>query len=290
MTPRESLDVDTASPPFDGLSSIQRLTSARSGHHSEHVRHHLYVGRDKRTRANLLIKLASKPGLIYQQNLANEIATLTTVNRELPESRYFPVVVDQGKLRDGRIYMVSYLFDEFPLATSIAAEPTPARTVANLRAAIEVADALTELHRLEIVHVDLNPMNILYRVQKGRPVIRIVDFESSYERARHGAGEFYNPSTTPQFSAPEIPESTPDGRSDLFSLGAVLYTMFAGYEWTWSNEASAAVQADRDLDPDLKAILLRAVDRDRDKRFGSVQEFRDPLAGYLEQIWPGRAW
>jgi len=55
--------------------------------------------------------------------------------------------------------------------------------VAHLRAAIEVARALTDLHRLPIFHVDLNPMNILYRVDKGRPVIRIVDFESSYEQA-----------------------------------------------------------------------------------------------------------
>jgi len=40
-------------------------------------------------------------------------------------------------------------------------------------------------------------MNILYRAEKGQPVIRIVDFESSYEAARHSGGPFYNPPTTP---------------------------------------------------------------------------------------------
>ncbi|MPZ16130.1 MAG: protein kinase [Chloroflexi bacterium] len=291
MPHSEPLDIDDASPPFDQLTSIQRLTTARSGHRSvEHVRHHLYVGRDKRTHANLLIKLASKPGLVYQQNLTNEIASLATINRELPTSGYFPVVVDHGRLRDGRVYMTSYLFDEFPLATSIAAERIPARTVAHLRTTIKVAAALAELHRLMIFHVDLNPMNILYRMQKGRPVIRIVDFESSYERARHSTGVFYNPSTTPQFSAPEVAHQAPDARSDLFSLGAVLYTMLAGYQWTWNAEAGASIQADREIDTELKEILLPAVDPNPDRRYQSVQEFQDLVADYLERIWPGRSW
>lgn len=283
--------IDNASPPFDRLTTIHRLATTRSGHRSvEHVRHHLYVGRDKRTQANLLIKLSSKPGLVYQQNLTNEIATLSTVNRELHASRYFPVVVDHGRLRDGRVYMVSYLFDEFPLATSITTERMPSRMVAYLRTTIEVALALLELHRLMIFHVDLNPMNILHRTHKGRPVIRIVDFESSYERARHSTGVFYNPSTTPRFSAPEVSHQAPDARSDLFSLGAVLYTMLAGYQWTWDAEADAAIQADRELDPELREILLPAVDPNPDRRFPSVQEFHDVLAGYLERIWPGRSW
>src|SRR5687768_8902981 len=132
--------IDAASPPFDQLTGIQRLATARSGHRSiEHGRHHLFVGRDKRTRATVLLKLASKPGRVYQQNLTNEIASLSTINRELPDSRYFPVVVDHGRLRDGRVYMISYLFDEFPLAASIPDEPMPARMVAHLRTTIEVA-------------------------------------------------------------------------------------------------------------------------------------------------------
>lgn len=291
MPRNESIDIDDGSPPFNQLASVQRLATARSGHRSvEHARHHLYVGRDKRSHANLLIKLASKPGLVYQQNLINEIASLSTVNRELPDSRYFPIVVGHGRLPDGRVYMTSYLFDEFPLATSIAAERMPARVVADLRTTIEVAAALAELHRLMIFHVDLNPMNILHRTEKGRPVIRIVDFESSYERARHSTGVFYNPSTTPRFSAPEVSHQPPDARSDLFSLGAVLYTMLAGYQWTWNAEARASIEADRDIDPELKEILLPAVHPNPDSRYQSLQDFRDHLAGYLERIWPGRSW
>ena len=56
------------------------------------ARHQLYVARDKRSRANVLIKVTSKPGLVYEQDLTNEIASLSTINRELPDSRYFPVL------------------------------------------------------------------------------------------------------------------------------------------------------------------------------------------------------
>ena len=146
---------------------------------------------------------------------------LSTINRRLPESRYFPVLGAHGRLRDGRIYLIMSLFDEWPLATSISAEPLPARHVAHLRTAIEIAKALTELHGLPIWHVDLNPMNIMSRWQGGKPVIRLVDFESSYDVTRHANGVFYD-LQRPVTRLPSIAQS-PDGRADVFSLAAVLY-------------------------------------------------------------------
>jgi serine/threonine protein kinase len=166
----------------------------------------------------------------------------------------------------------------------------PARTVGYLRTAIEVARALAELHRVPIFHVDLNPMNILYRAEKGRPVFRIVDFESSYEPARHASGVFYSPPTTSGYTAPEVASRTPDARADLFSLGAVLYTMLAGYGSTWTADARTSIEDAGHVDPDLKEILLTAVDPDPDRRYPSVRELHGALAAYLERIWPGRSW
>src|SRR5262245_28623601 len=283
------IDIDSTSPPFDQLRSIHRLASARSGHASEeHARHQLYVARDKRSRPNVLVKVASKPGIVYEQELTNEIDSLSTINRELPDSRYFPTLWEHGRLRDSRIYLVMSLFDEWPLATTISAEPTPVKQAAHVRTMIEVGRALIELHRLKIFHVDLNPMNILSRWESGRPVIRIVDFESSYEVARHSSGVFYNPPTTSAFSAPELPLHAPDGRSDLFSLGAVLYTMLAGFEWTWAGDAGKSVRQDSDVAPELKEILLTAIDTDPDSRYPSVVELRAALTAYFERTWPGR--
>jgi serine/threonine protein kinase len=291
MPTKTDLGIDGASPPFDQITSIQQLAPARSGHRSrEHARHQLYVAREKRNPVHVLIKVISKPGQVYEHDLTNEISSLSTINRELPDSRYFPVIHQHGRLSDGRLYLSTSLFDELPLATTLGAAPVPGKLVAHLKLAIEIARALSDIHRLEIFHVDLNPMNVLYRASHARPVIRIVDFESSYELVRHSKGAFYSPPTTPGYSAPEISHQAPDARSDLFSLGAVLYTTLAGYRWTDHAEVSARVEADPELDAELKHVLLAAVDPIPDNRYGSVQEFQSALRAYLERIWPGRAW
>jgi serine/threonine protein kinase len=285
------VDIDPKSPPFDKYKGLQRLAGARNGDRSsEYARHQLYVARDPQTATRVLIKIASRPGLIYQRDLVNEIASLTTVNRALPRSRYFPYVHDHGQLRDGRVYLTISLFDEFPLATTITEAPAPERTVAHLRIAIEIARALMELHGAGIFHVDLNPMNVLHRTEKDQPIIRIVDFESSYDTARHGRGESYNPPTTPGYSAPEVSEMAPDGRADVYSLGAVAYTMLAGYQWTWKTDVTAALDADAALDAALKKVLQRAVQPRRDRRHPTIAALYQDLGAYLEKIWPGRAW
>jgi hypothetical protein len=132
-------------------------------------------------------------------------------------------------------------------------------------------------------------MNILYRAEHGRPVVRIVDFESSYEVVRHSSGIAYNPPTTPGFSAPELQERAPDARADVFSLGAVLYTMLRGYGWTWDAGLSPRIEAETGMDPQLKTCLLTAVERDADRRYQSILALRAALDAYLESIWPGRS-
>ena len=290
MSHSAPLEIDCKSPPFDQFRSIHRLAPARSGHASEeHARHRLYVARDKRSRANVLIKVIAKPGVVYEHDLTNEIASLSTINRELPDSRYFPVLGEHGRLSDGRMYLAMSCFDEWPLATTVVVERTPARQAAHLRIALAVAHALIELHSLNIWHVDLNPMNILCRWERGQPVIRIVDFESSYELARHASGVSYNPPTTTGYSAPEISHRAPDARSDVFSWGAVLYTMLAGYEWTLAGDIRGAVGADSAIAPALKELLSTAVDADPDRRYSSSAELRDALAAYLEHPWRGHS-
>jgi serine/threonine protein kinase len=285
------IEPDWKSPPFDRFTNVRRMAAARSGHASEaHARHQLYVARDRVSRANLLVKVTSKPGLVYEHDLTNEIASLSTINRELPDSRYFPVVADHGRLPDSRVYVVMSLFDEWPLATMIGPDRIPPHEALHLRTTLEVVRALTELHGLEIWHVDLNPMNILCRWDSGRPSVRIVDFESSYEAARHANGAFYSPPTTAGFTAPELSRRAPDAQADVYSLGAVLYTMLAGYDWTWGGDIRQSIAADAGVALDLKDILLRAVDEDPDRRYASIAEMRAALAEHVERTWPGRAW
>jgi serine/threonine protein kinase len=81
--------------------------------------------------------------------------------------------------------------------------------------------------------------------------------------SRHSTGVYYSPPTTPGYSAPEVARQVPDPRSDVFSLGAVLYTMIAGYQWTWNAEAGACVEADSELDKELKDCCSRRSPRSR---------------------------
>jgi serine/threonine protein kinase len=285
------LTIDPASPPFDRYKTVRWLAPERSGHASHDVgRHHLFIARDRRNPVDVLIKVTSKPGLVYERDLDNELHTLSTINRELPDSPYFPVVHGDGRLADGRRFLITSLFDEFPLATIIGTDPEPSRLVRNLRIGIEVARALGQLHALGIFHVDVNPMNVLYRTGTDRPVIRLIDFESSYEQRRHSAGTFYSPPITTGYSAPEVPGRAPDARADVFSLGAVLHTLLAGYEWTAGTDVHGRIEADDDLDADLKATLLRAVDTTPARRFATMARFEAALGAYLERIWPGRSW
>lgn len=285
------LTIDPGSPPFDRYKGLRWLAPERSGHEpNDRGRHHLFIARERHNPVNVLIKVTSKPGLVYEQDLENEFRSLSTLNQRLPRSGYFPFVHDQGRLHDGRRFLVTSLFDEFPLATVIATAPEPALLVRDLRIGIEIARALAELHSVDIVHVDLNPMNVLYRTGTDRPVIRIVDFESSYERRRHATGGPYNPPTTAGYSAPEVGHQAPDARADVFSLGAVLYTLLAGYHRWPGTDVRGRVEAETALDADLKTALLQALDPDPDRRFQSISRFEAALGAYLERIWPGRAW
>jgi serine/threonine protein kinase len=291
MASRDTIGIDGKAPPFDQFAQIRWIDPERNAHRSpEHVRHQLYVARPRGNPINVLIKVAAKPGAVYQKDLSNEISTLTTINETLPDSRYFPFLHDHGELDDGRVYLISSLFDEFPLATVVGHGPVASQLVGHLRTAIEIARALEEIHPLGIFHVDLNPMNILFTTQRGKPVIRIVDFESSYDVRRHGSGAFYSPPTTPGYSAPEVTRQPPDARSDIYSLGAVLETLLTGTLWAGSESLDSRIARDESLDTELRDALLTAVDPDPVRRYPSVDRFRTALTDYLERIWPGRSW
>jgi serine/threonine protein kinase len=288
---REPLSIDPTSPPFDQYTHIAWLGSKRRGRDSQvHARHQLFTARARHTPLDVLVKVTTKPGLVYERELDNEWRTLATINRERPTSACFPWVYDNGYLADGRRYLITSLFDEFPLATIVGTAHEASTLVRSIRIAIEIARALGEIHALGIFHVDLNPMNVLYRTGVDRPVIRIVDFESAYETGRHGAGESYSPPTTAGFSAPEAARETPTARVDVFSLGAVLYTLLAGYRWTSGAAVWTLVAADDVLDAELRQVLLVAVDPDARGRYPAIDAFEAALGGYLEMIWRGRRW
>jgi hypothetical protein len=66
--------------------------------------------------------------------------------------------------------------------------------------------------------------------------------------------------------------------------------MLAGYQWAASSDPRTRIEADANLDQELRDILLRAVAPGPEGRYASAGHFRTALSAYLEGIWPGRTW
>jgi serine/threonine-protein kinase len=119
-----------------------------------------------------------------------------------------------------------------------------------VRLAREVADALDYAHRHEVVHRDIKPENIL--LHEGHPLITDFGIGKALSSASPGATltQIGLAVGTPAYMSPEQAggETNLDGRSDLYSLGCVLYEMLAGTP-PFTGPTAAAVIAKRFVEP-----------------------------------------
>jgi len=140
---------------------------------------------------------------------------------------------DYGRTSDGTLYYVMELLEGADLGRVVGASgpQPPARVVHVLT---QVAGALREAHERGLIHRDVKPSNIMLCTQGGVPdVAKVVDFGLVKTVVADGDATLTNPSVltgTPLYMAPEAltdPEGL-DGRSDLYSLGAVAYYLLTG--------------------------------------------------------------
>lgn len=147
--------------------------------------------------------------------------------------------------------------------------------------AAQVCAALDEAHRLGIVHRDIKPENIIANQTTTGWQIKILDFGIAklYNQADIGLTQDGSAMGTPQYMSPEqcMGEQL-DGRSDIYSVGIVLYEMLCGTVPFKSATASAIavfqVQSspptlrsiDPNIHPDVEAVILRSLEKDPDAR------------------------
>jgi hypothetical protein len=166
-----------------------------------------------------------------------------------------------------------------------------------LRVARETACGLDAAHAKGLVHCDIKPANLWLEESSGR--VKILDFGLAIVRDQH-EHDAEGISGTPGYLAPEQARGFPvDQRTDLFSLGCVLYRMATGNQpftgdrhlralWTvLSNPPAPAIQANPKLPVDLSDLIQQMLAREPDSRPASaaiVLELLDAIEHRLAEL------
>jgi len=151
----------------------------------------------------------------------------------------------------------------------------------------QVCEGLTEAHRLGVVHRDLKPQNIMVD-EEGNA--RIMDFGIARSLKTKGITATGVMIGTPEYMSPEQVEGKEvDQRSDIYSLGVILYEMVTGrvpFEGDTPFTIGVKHKSEQPKDPkelntqlpeDLNLVILRCLEKDREKRYQSAGEVRSEL-------------
>jgi eukaryotic-like serine/threonine-protein kinase len=155
-----------------------------------------------------------------------------------------------------------------------------------LDVARQIAEALDYAHRQQIIHRDLKPANIML-TEDGRA--KITDFGIAKLIAREDAQRTLAIMGTPAYMSPEqVTGGDLDGASDVFSLGILLYLMLTGQKPFAGDTAAVMFKIvyqdaapPTHIRPELNQghdfLVLRALAKDKKKRYASAREFLDDL-------------
>ncbi len=203
------------------------------------------------------------------------------------------VVYDAGE-EDGLYYITMELVDGKSLQSRLdARQSIPLSGAGVLRIMEQVCSALQFAHDRSVVHRDIKPANIMVT---GDDTVKITDFGTA-KILQYGTSQQTAVMGTPGYMSPEqVKGKAVDGRTDIFSLGVMLYEMMTGRKpfsgqdiatvlYKILNEEPVPPQSvDPTIHPGISSTIMKALEKNPYERYQSCRELLEDLQNYR----PGR--
>lgn len=237
------------------------------------------------------LKIASVPGQThFRTRFLREARAASLLNHP-----HIATVHDYGETEDGQPYLVMELIDGQSLTDLLREDALPVdRAVEIIK---QVAEAIAEAHRHGIVHRDIKPSNI---VLNQRNEVKVLDFglakhiEPATQRIEEGTSATHTLEGviigTPSYLSPEQALGMAiDRRSDIFSIGSVLYECLTGtpaFSGKMLGEIVAQVirddppppsQLNPRVPPELDRITLKALAKKTEARYQTAEDLLEDL-------------